>query len=299
MNNVVSDDELDDLLDGLDVSEDDAVRSSSEQTKKIIEALAKAKEGHCEPTSFPVGDDSAILAVDDPYLRLEELMGELMQHGNYQRIRQEYCELSILINLHGMMAPAFRPKLTTGKPYGDRSYNEIHRDQIVIDCHWLYIRRARIQPNSAKYRSMFKVTSPFSFALAWRFACEKWKGLNRAVAVLRLTPLQQSQLLAIQSPEMKQRIQSVNKGTRKDGVYVPSKHAFFEQGLNDWCERDKRILRYTRSYEAVWLARELLGHSASIGQVAELSALMLGEAQKDSKTIKSKEENIRRHIYGK
>lgn len=253
------------------------------------------------PTScFPVSNTSCLPEVDSLLVRFEELMAELRRHGDYQRCREEYCQLSILLNLQGLMAPAFRPAPVTGKKFGDPVFKAIHRDQIVIDCHWLQVTKqfVKVRAKDIEFAPMFKVAKPFPFDLAWQFANKVWKANHRVVDMLRLTEFQQCQLAALRSDVVKKRVEGIENGSRKDGVFIPAPLSIFEQGLNAWCERDRRILKHREGYEAAWKARSFLGEAASVRLVGALAAMMLGEEPKDDKTIRGREDKIDRHILG-
>lgn len=302
------------LLELDDIEESTRLQKIAEMTDQLLSDYQKSKAvaesviahiGHLasrQPggNSFPVADINDLPEIDDPSLHLEELMVELRQHGDYSRIRKEYCQFAILLNLQGRLAPAFRPVPVTGKKYGDKVFNEIHRDQLVIDCHWLHATQNFIKARAKdmEFAPLFKTAKPFPFSLAWDFACKKWTADHRAVDMLRLTEFQQCQLAALRSDKVKERIRDMTEGTRKNGRFVPSPHAVFTQGLNAWCERDRRICKHREGYEAVWKARSFLGEQESVRLVGELAAMMLGESPKDEKTTRSKEENIRRHISG-
>lgn len=249
---------------------------------------------------FPVSDIESLSDKCDPLAKLIDLTDELAKHGDYSRVRDEYCQLSIQLNLQGQLAPAFRPMLVTGRKYGDSVFNAIHRDQLVIDCHWLQVTKQffKIRDKDVEFARMFKPAASFPFDLAWEFAKKKWTSNHRVNDMLRLTPFQQCQLVTLRGDEMQARIQQVEHGTRKDGRFIPSPLSAFEQGLSAWCERDVRIHKHREGYLAVWKARMFLGVKASVRQVGELAAMMLGEAPKDDKTIRSREVNIGRHILG-
>ncbi len=273
-------------------------RRSESEAHTVIKKVKQA----CKVASqtFPVTDIGDLPKLDDPLVRMHALTEELCRHGDYDKVRDDYCRLSILMNVEGRIAPAFRPELVTGKKHGNPVFLSIHRDQLVIDCHWLQVTKQSIQVRAkdVEFASMFKVNQSFPFELAWNFANKNWGANHRALDMLRLTDFQQCQLTSLRSDEFKAKVLGLTEGCRRDDKYWPSPLALFERGLSAWCERDKRITKHRDGYVAVWKARSFLGASASVRQVAHLTALMLGEAPKDDKTIRSREENIRRHILG-
>lgn len=273
-------------------------RKSCVLAQNVVTALRHAHEPSSSAIVFPVYSIEALPIVADPLSRLEELTVELREHGDYSRIRDEWCQLSILVNLQEALAPAFRPVLNTGKKYGDRVFKAIHRDRIVIDCHWLRTTQQKvlIRHKDVEFRPLFSTAKPFPFELAWDFAGREWKSDHRVVDMLRLTEFQQYQLAALREDKVKKRVEKIESGSREDKVFIPAPLSVFEQGLNTWCERDKRIVRYRDAYAAVWRARSFLGNAAPVRQVGELAAWMLGAKRKDDKSIRDMEANIIRHI---
>lgn len=278
----------------------DCLLAKYQRSESVAHTLIKkaSQVGKSAGGTFPVADISDLPELDDPLARLCALTEELCRHGDYAKVRDDYCRLSILMNLAGRIAPAFRPELITGKRHGSPVFLSIHRDQLVIDCHWLHVTEefVKVRAKDVEFASMFKSASPFPFDLAWGFANKKWGANHRALDMLRLTDFQQCQLAGLRSDELKARIIGLTEGCRRDGRFYPSPLALFERGLSAWCERDKRITKHRDGYLAVWKARSILGSAATVRQVGQLVALMLGEAPKDDKTIRSREENIRRHI---
>lgn len=106
---------------------------------------------------------------------------ELARHGDYAAVRDRICQLQIELNEYGLLAPSFRPKPKKSRPKGKDSTKSftaadlaIHRDLIVIDCHWLYVRKVkvRVDPGDMLYQPLFRLTRPFDYELAWMFANE-------------------------------------------------------------------------------------------------------------------------------
>lgn len=249
---------------------------------------------------FPVQDMASISGIQEPLPQLEALMAELRQHGDYLRIREQYCRLSLAVNVQGLLAPAFRPVLKTGRKKGDKIFHVINRDHIVIDCHWLHTTKqfVRTRSKDIEFQAMFSSGKSFPLDLACAFSEKIWSGNHRATDMLRLTEFQQCQLKALRSNYVKAKIKGIEDGTRKDGHLFPSPQAVFEQALNAWCERDIRMYRNRDGYLAVWKARQFLGEKASVSQICKLAAMMLGELPKDEKTIRTKEKNIIGRILG-
>ena len=299
--------ELDDLLQSLPdedehpagtESQESASKSAPPKVTAVDQKITDIKARRSAPTSFPVANVDALPIVVDPLSRLEALIDELRQHGDYRRVRDEYCQLSILINLQGAIAPAYRLLPKPGKRKGDPVFLEIHRDQLVIDCHWLHSKKERVRAKDGDFWKMFDSTRPFPFAVAWAFASKNWRKSFRANEALFLTSFQQCQLAALRSEAISERFNHAENGVHRGGGRAPAKLATVRQALGEWCERDRRIIPHYDDYVRLWLSRELLGAGAPIRQIAELFALMSGAVPRDDKTIRGKLEKMDRHIGG-
>jgi hypothetical protein len=247
-------------------------------------------------STFPVYQSATLEHTEDALARLEALISKLREHGEYSLVRDEYCILSILLNQQGVIAPAFRPEPITGKRRGNPVFFDIHRDQVVIDCHWLYCKKLMFKTRDVEFLPMFNTEGPFPFDLAWKFAKKVWKSKHRTDEALTLTHFQQCQLVALRGEEVSARFGAALDGLRKSGGRIPAKIAAVRQSLNMWAEKNKRIENLRDEYEHLWLARELLGSLPSIRQITELSALMSGAKFRDDKTIREKLKRMDRHI---
>ena len=248
-------------------------------------------------SGFPVESIHALTAMIDPSTRLAELFDELAGHRDYLTIRREFCMLSILSNLHKAIAPAFRPQPKIGQPKGSAVYFELHRDQLVIDLHWLHTMAERVEVRDAPLRHLFNSSDDFPFNLAWSFAKEKWKSGHRVEEVLYLTPRQQCQLVTLKGTAVAARLNRVTDSTKQAGVRLPPKIAAVRRQLNEWAERDVRIEKHLPDYEALWMVRELLGAGAMAKHVAEIFAVATGRTL-DVKTVRDKLKTLDKQVTG-
>jgi hypothetical protein len=246
---------------------------------------------------FSVASVHSLPTVTNPRQRLDILIEELCTHRDYHRIRDEYCQMSILINLEGVIAPAFRPQPKVSATKGNPIYFEIHRDQLVIDCHWLHCKGERITVRDTELRHLFDRAHEFPFGQAWAFAKQKWKSQHRVDEVLHLTIRQQCQLVTLHSKQVADRLERATKSTKPHGVRLPPKLAAVRQQLNEWGERSPRVVMHLKDYEHLWMASELLGVGAPPKHVAELFALAIGKSL-DEKTVRDKLKNLNGHIVG-
>lgn len=250
------------------------------------------------PDYFPVADIREVSAITDPLSKLQALVDQLRDHKDYYVIRNEYCDLSIAANLEGKVAPAFRPQLKISDPFGSETYMDAHRDQIVIDCHWLQATGSPIDCPEDEYEALLSGGAPFNFEDAWEFANQQWRKEHRACSTLSLTVYQQSQLKALRGVEVSDRHACAMGGMTSDKRKTKGRHGAFLTGLNEWCEKNKRVAPLKHSYRQLWLVTQLLGPTASIRQITDLYALATGENRKDEKTIRDKVAKMRRNIPG-
>ncbi|WP_342620753.1 hypothetical protein [Rhodoferax sp. GW822-FHT02A01] len=248
-------------------------------------------------SGFPVESIHALPPVDNPRAQLAALTSALAVHGDYYAIRQKFCELSILINLESSIAPEFRPKPKVGEAKGSPIYFEIHRDQLVIDLHWLHTMKERVTVRDESLQHLFYPGGAFPFDLAWSFASEKWKSRHRVDEVLYLTPRLQCQLVTLKGTDVADRLERVMESTKHGSTRIPPKIASVRRQLNEWAERDVRIEKHIPDYEALWKARELLGEGALVKHVAEIFALSTGRTL-DVKTVRDKLTTLDKHVTG-
>lgn len=242
--------------------------------------------------------ESAKPATADTLDRLKELLAKLHVHKNYSLIRHEFVGLSILLNNQRLLAPAFRPQPKLGLVKGSPIYMDIHRDQVGIDCHWLYCRREHVATRDEELRPLFDLNEIFPFDLAREFAEQIWTKKHRIEQLLVLTPRQQCQLATLRGQNVEGRFKAALKGLGKGHSRVPPKVTAVRLQLYEWAERNKGVRRLLKDYENLWLAIELLGNAAPIRQVAELFSLISGKPKLDDKTVKGKLETLDKNTGG-
>jgi hypothetical protein len=239
-------------------------------------------------TAFPVNDVLALPEFDDPKRELTTLCREALSHKNYATVRARYCQLSMRMNLQGMLAPGFRPQPRIGASKGDPTYMLVHRDQLVIDYHWLHATRVALSPTELEHALLLDQDVAFDFEAAWRLTGNKQKKSFRATEALCLTRFQQCQTRTLHSPEVSATLDGITGGWRASEGKTNSKLAKAKRAIGQWIERDSRIADQQYSYVCLWQAREMLGAGASKQLIADLHALMLGESALDRTTIRDK-----------
>lgn len=218
----------------------------------------------------------------------EGLCMDIESTGDYPSSREQYRQLSFELNVLGRLAPAFRRELRTGKKRNHPIFFEIHRDQIVIDCHWLYCTRSAVHVNTAdhKFAKLFDRSIPFDFDLADHFAAMKWKTENRVLEIMRLTDFQQIQLLTLRSDAMKANVENLD-ALRKDGnKRLPSIRSVFERQLYSWGTKVIRAQQHYPTYRVLWQLHMLLGAGVNGRMLSELLSFAQGTPPKDPKTVK-------------
>lgn len=281
-------------------------RTSVEMPREPLTALKMPSTSACssgskpvgvaELSTFPVTSVAGIGCSADPLRELTELCRKMLDHKDYARVRADYCRLSIQLNVLGQLAPAYRPKIKTGAPRNDKVHMVLHRDQIVIDLHWIYAKKMPISPSDIAHSSLFEHSDGFPFAHAWALSGKKWRAEYRAEEALCLTTLQQCQMLTLHGSQHVARAKAVFVGARSSSGRSASRMAIAKRLIGQWAERDKRINSQRCYYEHLWLARELLGPGASNSLIAELHALMTGGCVQDRTTIRDKLESLDRRL---
>ncbi|BDB71794.1 hypothetical protein Cthiooxydans_42060 [Comamonas thiooxydans] len=230
----------------------------------------------------------------------EGLCMEIASTGDYPSSREQYRWLSFELNALGKLAPAFRRKLETGRAKNDPVFLLIHRDQVVIDCHWLYCTRSGVHVNSndRKFANLFDLNLPFDFELADHFAAMKLKTENRVLEIMRLTGYQQVQLVALRSDAMKEKAKSL-EAPRTDGKKrLPSIRSVFESQMFTWGTKVTRVQQHYPTYRVLWLLHTLLGTGVNGRMLSELTALALGTSPKDPKTVKDQLDTLLARTQG-
>lgn len=288
--------ELEELFNSLGDDSDTPKPAAVAETKPPVTELVGTTEP-IEP-SFPQFDKGRISKSSDEALHLlAQACYELARHGDYAALRERICQLQIELNEYGLLAPSFRPRPKKSRPKGSgskKSFTEtdmaIHRDLIVIDCHWLYTRKVKVRVDSGDmlYQPLFNLSKPFDFDLAWTFANENWRNDTRVESALRLPKLLQYQLAALRCNAVAKDLERLTVGTRKGGRLLASPLARVSVALQEWCDDDPRVESQFEAYEAIYQAYWLLGPSAKTTALTELAALISGKEPLNPRTLQGK-----------
>lgn len=220
---------------------------------------------------------------------LESLAQQVRKPDDYLGIRDRYCEISEKLNLRGLWAPAFRPRLTIPLKKDDRlpAHTLILRDRIVIDCHWIHSKGYKIHLGERHWRPLFKIATPFPFVLAVEFSTRWQRNEYRAEGVLGLTPFQQFQTQSLIGVSVQGHIKAVENSQYVDRKRIPPPMEIINLAINRWRERDPRVEREREKYLAHAKARALLEiESPTWREIAILAGLIQGVPPLSESTVR-------------
>lgn len=271
-------------------------KASSSFGADVHERLLKADKA----SKFPFRRVEDVVPVTDPVDRLEALAHRISEMSSYEDARTELCALHFQLNLEGKIAPAFRPRAKVIKARNDSIYMLMHRDQIVIDCHWLHtnMSEAGLLCHNDKHRRLIHKVRAFDIPEAWAFAMEKWTDEHRATNIFSLSTLHQCQTLSLRSTVVADRAVQATGGKNSRDKSVKGLIGRVRQALNDWASRDRRITPHLTDYVNLWLARHLLSASSTPREVGQLVALMQGGRHRDDATTRDKLAKLDRALAG-
>lgn len=286
-------DDLDDLLDLVD---DDPLVDTDPSTGRPTTSATPCQDLHShsdtrEEVRHPGDGRTTSVSIQplpaDPRAELAALVREYRAAERYTaNIQKRYCDLSLALNETGLWAPAYRPTLTIPHLQRDRKHwhKDLLRDRIIFDLHWMHRRRFNPPTGDTRIADLLNPEHPFDFALAREIAARSWRRDYRT-EVMSLTPQQDAELGMLRSSRMRELTRDCMEGNRPTaGKRTPPKIAAVRAALVRWAAREPRIKTHFQSYLDLWLARELLGESATRRSISELAGLMSGSAPKHERT---------------
>lgn len=227
---------------------------------------------------------------------------------DYSSLRQDFIAASMASNVFGLNAPVFRdfPKMS-GILAERKKQTQILVDQIVIDCHWLYVRGENVSPRWPELQRIFDKSSPFDVEeVCDRIASKNWSANFKVEEAFTLTERQQFQLVQMRSVAVKDkmrwllegRLASASKGSdgKVRGHHVPSPFPSVRRKIREWAEHRPQVRPAILMHESLWLARELLGPKAPLKHIAELAALRCGCPPLSPKTVDEKLKALDRRL---
>lgn len=219
---------------------------------------------------------------------LEALTKVFKATKDYSRVRDQFCAASVALNEQGLWAPRFRPQPKL-RPQAPKSLqnNLLHRDQLVIDAHWLWANKLGAK-FSAKYESLLDSTQPFDFTLAAEYARENWSSNFRADEHFCLTSRVQWQLFTTKSTMHCDRYRELVDGNRVRTKRTPALVKPIMKAIATWADDSSPIKGQEQAYADLWLAREMLGAGVTNKYIAELAGLMAGNPPLEASTVRKK-----------
>ena len=277
---------------------DDAVAATSleEETPENTAPCATHRQ-----YSFPEevsGSTYAGLADAQLIARLEDLLDRHYDDKlrSYSAIRGEFCALSIEMNIRMLMAPRLRPQPKFPWKASDRKASDelVSNDRQVIDLHWLKCRGFENSKLRAPYKKLFS-DALFDFDLASDFVTKTGRVSVKAEEILELTRQEQLELAVIQSDSVRREFANLMTGFTdpKSGKRTPARRIAISQRIKTAARKNPRIRNHVQTYEALWLARELV-ESHSPTQVREWLGLITGTKPPSRKTIEGKLQTLGR-----
>jgi len=223
---------------------------------------------------------------------LNKITTEYLEEADYYSIRKKYIAISMALNEKGLLAPAFRhqPRLPFMNVKRTLTETQLLVDQIVIDCHWLHCRKVFVKPDKVNLYELFDLNSKFdASAVSIKLGARVWKRDFRAIDMLALSDPMQHQLLILSSTNIHDKYKHIMKGyTKKAGLRVKPTIIPIRRAICAWAEERHQIRGQQEIYEALWIARELLGRSAKPGTLGKMAGIMIGVPPLDSKTVSGK-----------
>lgn len=233
---------------------------------------------------------------------LVEVAGDYRSHHSYATVRERFVHLSLALNQFRLLAPAFRdqPRIP---PVKARNAGHIRLliDQVVIDCHWLYCQGEKVDARWRELRNCFDRGRSFDcVGIEERLAARTWSKDFRTTDMLLLTNRQQVQLVQLCSSSVRAQRQQVLDGLlyTEKGERIRSRALVtsVRLAINNWADNVHQIRGHQDMYEALWVARKLLGPKSKNTQIAVLAGLYCGRKPLSPRTVADKFVNLDREL---
>lgn len=263
------------------------------EERRYTEIISRTIE-LCEKLTYP------LISYAPPHIsheallsRSTELASEFRDFRDYNAIRDEFIETSLALNHFKLLAPVFRdqPRMPFKKSEWGR-YTLLLIDQIVIDLHWLHTRGEQVKPRRAELKALLSPSNTFDCAaVAIQLAAQNWSSDFRVQELIFVNDRQQRQLMQLRSKKLKEDFRVLLEGRGRQcraSGRVAATVAAVRMAIVNWADRTHQIKGHEEMYESLWVARELLGATASNDDIGELAALRCGTLPLDRKTVAGK-----------
>ncbi|MBU1691135.1 MAG: hypothetical protein KJ958_07035 [Gammaproteobacteria bacterium] len=272
------------------------IRQQSKQkaTPKVAEIAPSPKKAEIKYPELPL--DLSNLSHEHLVSMANELACRYRREKEYWEIRDEFVFVSLALNQYGLSAPAFRnqPRIPHFMNKRDDSHEQLLIDQIVIDCHWVYCSREEVAVLWPELKVMFDHESPFDcIVVCTQMAAKNWSKEFRADELLRLSNRQQHQLMQIRGEKLKDQYRRLTEGGKQlnpegRSTRFPAQVLPIRKAITEWADRKHQVRGHQDMYQALWVARELLGSDAPIKHIADLAALQCGIKPLSARTVADK-----------
>jgi hypothetical protein len=243
---------------------------------------------------FPVAP-STLTSATELREALQNMTAEFNASKNYGRVREQFCAVSIALNKQRLWAPRFRPQPKVNPvTKRDPITQALHKDHLVIDAHWLWANNHRAA-FASKYERLLESTQPFDFALAAKYAQEKWTSDFRAEH-LGLASQIQWQLCTTKSKLHADSHRVLVDGDRPGKTRTPASISRIKKAIATWAYSSHPIRGQELAYANLWLAREMLGTTGTLNDIAILAGLIGGHAPLDASTARNKLKGLDRRL---
>jgi len=274
-------------------SEKVQAQSPTSASKKESASTTRSKPEACDEYFTATNDFLLSASHEDALAKLKSLVCEFQESRVYAAIRSRYLQLSIELNLYKRLAPCARPNpaIASGEKFGSQFHMETQIDQLLIDTHWLHTTHADVEvcEGYERFAPLVNSQNDFPMELANEFARLNIGNDFRALGVFVITEFLQYQLIKMQTDSVKNKIASFSKRrSTADNRRLAAMTKILEQELKQWKLEDPRVSDQLPCYSALWKAHAMLGAGCSTKLLAQLTALLSGEAQRSNKTISEK-----------
>lgn len=290
--------ELDDLLLGLSEDEDsaeaarEALKTAATGAKVVCLATPVAAQPQHDPAKqlvehycFPYASLAQVGSMpipgSDQARRLKALLGTAKP---YHQIREEYCALSLAMNVCGEVPPKFRfmrplPRRTAKATFDDTL---MMRDRQVIDMHWLHCRGKREELPDRAFTTLF-VDDELDFDMAGFLAGKVWTNEIKAERVLNLIPHEQLQLACL-------RTKAVADTWRNAEC---SMKTTIDRRLREQLVSEPSLKPHIEDLKLLWLADKVVG-GEGLAATAKMHGWLSGKAPLSITTLSTKLKRMRR-----
>ena len=223
----------------------------------------------------------------DLRIALQSLTDVFRATKDYSLVREQFCAISIALNTLGLWAPRFRPQPKVRPDAVKHFANDpLHLDHLVIDAHWLWANKL-VTAFSGTYGQLLDSTRPFDFAMAAKYAQEKWSSDFRA-SDFELANQVQWQLCTTKSKWHADQHRALFDGDRAGKTRAPARIKPIKTAISSWAFSNHRIRGEEPSYGALWAAREMLGRKTTLREIGVLAGRIVGAFPLDASTVSKK-----------